>query len=158
ACVASKLETRSEISTISRTPASRARAMTASRSSSNCGAWRLTWLSMSIERLSSRPQRLELAECRPEHVVAIEVYRLGFTWDLYNARPELRPRVDARGRRAPGHAGSDRLAQALEEELETPLPLLAAERVGQRQQRGLRRRVALDQRLGGLVELERGPG
>jgi hypothetical protein len=34
--------------TISRTPAARARSITASRSSSNCGACRLTWLSISI--------------------------------------------------------------------------------------------------------------
>ena len=50
AWVASKVDSLSEISTIRPTPASRARAMTASRSSSNWGACRLTWLSISIRR------------------------------------------------------------------------------------------------------------
>ncbi len=54
AWVASKVETLSEISTINVTPASRARAMTASRSSSNWGACRFTWLSISIQAAPMR--------------------------------------------------------------------------------------------------------
>ena len=61
-------------STIRPTPAARARAMTASRSSSNWGACRFTWLSISMrgsERFAVR------RACGEEGVGAVEVDRLG---------------------------------------------------------------------------------
>src|SRR5688572_13172069 len=131
----SKFETRSEMLTISCTPAARARSMAASRSSSYCGACRLTWLSISMGGLirplpNSRTGGLaELRKGREERVGAVEVQRLHLARKALERLPRLRPRIKPAEPLAGlvDRHGMHPLGQPVEQQRELGRPLSAAE-------------------------------
>ena len=86
---------RSQIVTIRPTPAARARAITASRSSSNCGACRLTWLSISIARGQTARSGAQLADRGEEGVGAVEVEAVDLGGQRRPAASQTRPSVGA---------------------------------------------------------------
>src|SRR5215217_8519198 len=114
--------------TISATPASRARTMTASMSSANCGACRLTWLSMSMG--SGRPRRrAQLAHGGPEGVCAVQIQAFGLVGQLHQPLPGLRPAIEALP--LPGHGlvgghDADLVGDAFDQQVEPPLPFRSA--------------------------------
>src|SRR5690349_16216517 len=94
AWTASNEETLSQMVSIRPTPAARARSMTSAWSSANCGACRLTWLSISIAR-ASRPRRgAQFADRGEEGVGAIQIDGLRLARQGREVRPRLRPAVE----------------------------------------------------------------
>src|SRR5690606_3813586 len=141
AWVASKVDKRSEISSISATPAARARAITSSRSASNWGACRLTWLSISM---SGGPQPGDLVDRRGEHLGPVEVQAGGPVRGLGQAAPQGGPAgaLDpAGGQRPVAH----RRQKPVEQQLEPFGALRPAEGVGQGQSFRRRGRVVAQQ-------------
>src|SRR5580658_506520 len=122
----------SQIVTIRPTPASRARSMTASRSASNCGACRFTWLSISIRpELAQRREPLQRGE---EGVAAVEVHGLDLARQVAEEAPGVRPAIE------PSRAGFETGQGILAHDRGHPVhgdregrrPLRAAEAVGER--------------------------
>src|SRR5579871_394349 len=141
---APKRSIRSQIVSMSPTPAARARAITASRSSSNWVAWRLTWLSISMGPEGSRPRcAAKLAERRPEGVAPVEVEPFDLAWQVGQRQRQLRPapalaRAFRRGR---GGAGGGMVAEPFDEHREALGPLPAPKAVDHRLHgRGIRAR------------------
>src|SRR5690606_17710036 len=124
--------------TISLIPAARARAITASRSSSNWWACRLTWLSISMGS-SGAGGGAQVGKGGEQGVRPVEVQRLDLARQALERLPRRGPAIKApfpaprplRGLVVHPHA------QPLEQQRELRRPFGPAEAVGQGERRGL---------------------